>query len=157
MKNLLFILLFFILGCTEKHTQLTSLEKENLEKETSGIVRAIVDNLHKGNLEKAMEPYDTTADFIHVANGSVKGFKAFEESNRQAFEMVEKQQYSNEKFRYSLVDKDQVVMTWTAVMDLTFKNGLTMKADPFTATLIFKKKDGEWKIVYSHESSSIKS
>ena len=38
------------------------------------------------------------------------------------------------------------------VLEMTFKSGDKMKEDPDVYTWIFKKIDGQWKVIYSHES-----
>jgi ketosteroid isomerase-like protein len=51
-----------------------------------------------------------------------------------------------------VLTKDLAICTIVGKADITFKSGDKMKEDPDVYTWIFKKIDGQWKVIYSHES-----
>jgi hypothetical protein len=44
--------------------------------------------------------------------------------------------------------------TWTGKNEFELKTGDKMKIEPYVGSMLFEKKNHEWKIIYAHESSA---
>lgn len=155
MKKLcLFILSMILISCgTKTNLPLTVTDKETLKGEIKPVLTQIIENSEKGDLEKAIGPYLNSTEFIGISNGQVFDFNGLKEGNKQYFDAMKEQKFTETLLKYTFIDKETVIVTWGGSAIAELKDGQKLKIDPFTATLIFKKIEGAWRVLYSHESS----
>jgi hypothetical protein len=154
MRIILLILLSLIfLSCGLKTgSSTTETEKETIKLELQSLMNELIKNNEIGNLEKSIEPYLNSPDFFSISNGQISDYKNFILANEQYFEALKSQKYSNSTFGYTFLNNENVIITWGCTARIQMKNDLEMKLDPYTATLVFKKVDDSWRIVYGHGS-----
>jgi hypothetical protein len=155
MKNLCFFILSMVLvSCGTKTNQvLTDADKDAIIKEIRPVLNQIIENSEKGELVKALEPYLNSPEFIGISNGQVFDFKGMEEGNKQYFDAMTSQKFTEKLLKYSFIDKDNVMVTWGGSANSELKDGQKFSIDPYSASLLFKKLGATWKVIYSHESS----
>ncbi len=115
----------------------------------------IVQNSESGNIDKAIEPYSNSTDFISISNGQVSDYSRFVEGNRQYFDAIETQKFTESLMNFTIINSETVIATWGGSALTKMKNGQQVKVDPYAASLVFIKTDGTWKVIYNHESGSL--
>ena len=143
----------FLFSCGTKNTSnLTDQDKELIKSELVTIMNQIIQNSESGNLEKATEYYSNKPEFISISNGQVSDYNKFIEGNKTYFEAMEVQKFTESLMNYTFINKEIVIVTWGGSALAKLKDGQQMKVDPFAASLVFNKVDGDWRVIYNHES-----
>jgi hypothetical protein len=136
-------------------TELSASEKEVAKKEISGQINEIINGVKELNAEAALKPYSNDPDFKIVSpDASVTDFTKMMKVQTESFNSVKSMSFTtvNEDFRF--LSKDLIMCTWTGKNEFELKTGEKMKIDPYVGSMLFSKKDNEWKIIYAHESSA---
>jgi hypothetical protein len=136
-------------------TELSASEKEVAKKEISGRINEIINGVKELNAEAALKPYSNDPDFKIVSpDASVTDFTKMMKVQTESFNSVKSMSFTtvNEDFRF--LSKDLIMCTWTGKNEFELKTGEKMKIDPYVGSMLFSKKDNEWKIIYAHESSA---
>lgn len=133
----------------------SDLEKEVLINEIKPVFTQIIEGSESGNIDMAIEPYWDTQEFIAVGNGQVYDFSGFKEGNKQYFEVLENQQFTEGETKYTFLDQKTVIVTWSGSGLALLKDSQKLKIDPYAVTLVFRKMEEGWKVIYTHESNVI--
>ena len=136
-------------------TELSASEKEVAKKEISGQINEIINGVKELNAEAALKPYSNDPDFKIVSpDASVTDFTKMMKVQTESFNSVKSMSFTtvNEDFRF--LSKDLIMCTWTGKNEFELKTGEKMKIEPYVGSMLFSKKDNEWKIIYAHESSA---
>ena len=146
----------FVMSCSSQ-TDLTptDIEKDVIIKEIKPVLAQIIEGSESGNIDKAIEPYLNTQEFIAIGNGRVYDFSGFKDGNKQYFEALESQQFAEKETKYTVLDKRTVIATWSGTGLAILKDSQKLNIDPYVATLVFKKMNEGWKVIYTHESNVI--
>jgi hypothetical protein len=56
------------------------------------------------------------------------------------------------RWECNVLTKDLIISTWVGKMEYMAKSGDKMKIDPLAYTDIFKKIEGQWKVIYEQPS-----
>jgi len=110
------------------------------------------DHVEYREKEKSIEPYLNSPGFFSISNGQISDYKNFILANEQYFEGLKSQKYFDSMFGYTFLDNENVIITWGCTARIQMKNDQEIKLDPYTATLVFKKVDDSWRILYGHGS-----
>jgi len=140
---------------TTDNKTLSNQDKEVLITSTKPVLYQIIENSESGNLDKAVEPYLNSPEFIAVGNGQVLDFTGFKEGNKQYFDALDNQKFTEKDLRYTFIDNKTVIATWCGTGIANLKDGQKLNIDPYVVTLVFIKMDGVWKVIYTHESNVI--
>jgi len=154
MKKIILILLpiiFFSCG-TKNESSITENEKELIKAELQSLMNQMIQNNEIGNLEKSIEPYLDYPEFISITNGEISNYNELRNAHEEYFEVLKSQEFSESTFSYTFLNNENVIVTWGCTALVEMKNEQKMKIEPYTATLIFKKVNDLWKIVYAHGS-----
>ena len=160
MKNLFsFILISIIMltSCKEQESknELSVSEKQKIEVDLRKRVQKIVENSEIGNLEEVAEVYWDSPEFVGVTNGEIKNYEKYIEGDKEYFEILNKQKFSENDLLFTFLSKDIVIATYNGNALADLNDGTKLRLDPFTATLVFKNIDGTWKSVYTNEFMTI--
>jgi hypothetical protein len=152
-KKILILLPIIILSCgTKTESSITENEKEIIKTELQSLMNQIIQNNEIGNLEKSIEPYLDSPEFMSITNGQISDYNELRNAHEQYFEALKSQEFSESTFIYTFLNKENVIITWGCTALVQMKNEQEIKIDPYTATLIFKKVNDLWKVVYAHGS-----
>jgi hypothetical protein len=177
MKTIIFIasLLLCILGCTQKQTeQLTQQQQEQIKKEILIVCDSISVRLQR--LDKGwLDYYTDSPDWAMLnADGTRWDYQTTKKVQPDFFNSIISFKWTmiNQKFIFltkdvvicSIDSKDETILkpadktkadknlNSLYPSDESTKLGDKITYDPHAYTLIFKKVDGQWKIIYSHDS-----
>lgn len=136
-------------------TELSASEKEVAKKEISDRIKEIINGVKELNAEAALKPYSNNPDFKIVSpDGSETDFKKMVTVQTESFKSVKSMSFTTVKEDFKFLSKDLIMCTWTGKNEFELKTGEKMKIDPYVGSMLFSKKDNEWKIIYAHESSA---
>lgn len=157
MKKLILTLLpIIILSCgTKTEGSLTENKKETIKSELQSIMNQIIQNNELGNMEKAIEPYLDSPEFISISNGQISDYKKFMIENKYYFDALKSQKFSVSEMIYTYINNENVIITWRSSAFVKMKDEQEIKIDPYTVTFIFKKVNKLWKVIYAHGSGII--
>ena len=98
--------------------------------------------------------YAETRDFLAVsADGIVRNYKDFKKICKDYYESLKEQNIITTHEIIQVLDEITVLLCWSGNIDAFFKNGDMMKMQNYSITFLFKKINGEWKVIHSHESA----
>jgi hypothetical protein len=136
-------------------TELSASEKEVAKKEISGRIKEIINGVKDLNAEAALKPYSNNPDFKIISpDGSVTDFTKMMKVQTESFKSVKTMSFTTVKEDFKFLSKDLIMCTWTGINEFELKTGEKMKIEPYVGSMLFSKKDNEWKIIYAHESSA---
>jgi hypothetical protein len=136
-------------------TVISTEEKEIIKKEISERIEEIIKGANTLDVEAAIKPYSNEADFRIVnPDATVTDFQTMKTTQVEAFKTLASMNFKTIKQDFIFLTKNTVICTWTGSNDFELKSGEKMKIDPYVGTLIFRKKNNEWKIIYAQESTA---
>jgi hypothetical protein len=71
----------------------------------------------------------------------------------ESFKSLASMKFKTIKQEFTFLAKDLVMCTWTGSNEFELKTGEKMKIEPYVGSMLFSKKDNEWKIIYAHETA----
>jgi len=136
-------------------TELSSVDKEIAKKEISARIEEIIKGAKELNVEAAIKPYSIDTDFKIVnPDATVTDITTMKNAQTESFKTLASLNFTTIKQDFIFLEKDLVMCTWTGRNEFQLKNGEKMKIDPYVGSMLFRKKDNEWKIIYAHETTA---
>ncbi len=156
MKTILIVALplFFIFGYAKAQpASMSPQEQEATKKELIEAVNTIVRGLEKMDAEVLFQSYSNSPDFILFAtDGSMADYQAAKNHHVQWFKSLSLLKVTTVEDQFRFLPGNVAVCAWHAHFEMTLKTGGDPKMD-FAITLMFKKIDNHWKVVYQQTSA----
>ena len=159
-----FIASFFLISCESSgdfkagasgHTEMSSAEKEAAKREISARLDEIFKGLNDLDIPASMEPYSNEPDFKIVnLDASVMDYQTMMHTQVEGFKSLAAVNFKTTKTDFLFLEKDLVMCTWTGRTEAQSKKGKKIKVEPYVISMLFRKRNNQWKIVYSHESAA---
>ena len=155
----LFLLIFTAQGCNQAATQnknvLTDQEKESAKKEISAKIDKIIQGGKNLDIETAMQPYSNTENFLIInPDATVSDYQKMKSENAEAFKKMSSLNFTTVNKEFRFLSESQVLLTWFGKSEVELKSGEKIKYESYIGTMLFSKENGEWKIIYAHETAS---
>lgn len=151
----IFLIFLSISSCQNTTSEWTSQEKEQAKKEISLRIDDIVQGAKHLNIDEAMRSYSNFDDFILInPDGSSYNYQKMKTVNSEALKEMNSLEFSTIKKEYRFLAKNLVLCTWFGKNNIEFKSGDKLKIESYTGSLLFKKENDSWSIIYAHESNS---
>ena len=150
---LLTCVLLFGISCSEQSTELTDEQKATIISEVENQYRNAISDLSTLDMEIWSQPWSED-NFISV-NSRINYFSTFNEwrdSVTNAFSLRESQEVQLLDINTTLLSSDLVLITSIANWNILFKSGEQIKDSKTLASLLWKKEQSGWKIIFLHES-----
>jgi len=136
-------------------TEISSDEKEIIKKEISSRIEEIIIGAKELDVEAAIRPYSSDSDFIVVnPDASVSDFQTMKRVQAEGFNTLKSLNFSTVRQDFTFLAKDLVMCTWTGRNEFELKTGEKMKIEPYVGSMLFRKTDNDWRIIYAHETSA---
>ncbi len=136
--------------------ELTADEKEVIKKAISSRIDEIIQGAKELNIDKAINVYSDDVEFKIVnPDATVTDFATMKKAQSEGFKGLKSLNFSTVKQDFTFFTKDLVMCTWTGKNEFELTSGEKMKIDPYVGSMLFKNKDGVWKIVYAHETTAL--
>jgi hypothetical protein len=121
-------------------------------------VRLFADNLTQfsetAQLDSFLGCYADTPDFIAVGgDGIVRNYQDFKKICKDYYDLLKEQKLTTIREIFHILDNSTVLLCWSGNIDAFFKNGDFWKMQNYSVTSLYKKMNGQWKVIHSHESS----
>lgn len=136
-------------------TEISSDEKKIIRKEISSRIEEIIKGAKELDVEAAIRPYSSDSDFIVVnPDASVSDFQTMKRVQAEGFKTLKSLNFTTVKQDFTFLAKDLVMCTWTGRNEFELKTGEKMKIEPYVGSMLFRKTDNDWRIIYAHETSA---
>jgi hypothetical protein len=135
--------------------ELTADEKEVIKKAISNRIDEVIQGTKELNVDKAASVYADVAEFKIVnPDATVSDFATMKKGQAEGFKGLNSLNFKTIKQDFTFLSKDLIMCTWTGKNEFELKSGEKMKIEPYVGSLLFKNKDGVWKIIYVHETTA---
>lgn len=143
-----------LLSCSNQQTnKMTKAEADSIANDIKDIYSRLTEYSEKAQLDSFLHCYDNSSLFVHVSSdGSMRNYEEFKNICSEYYTTLLQQKISTITEKINVVDTDLAVFAWKGNIIAGFKNGDTMKLNNYSISSVFKKIDGQWKIIHSHES-----
>lgn len=150
---IIILALFLFVGCTkQKPIPMTQQEQENTKKEIKDAVNLITQGLEKLNAENAFQTYLNTSDFIlFTVYGTMADYQEAKNEHVAWFKTLASIKVTTLKEEFRFLPDNIVIYPWLCKFEITLKTGEQLAVN-FGVTMIFRKIDNQWKVVYQQTS-----
>ena len=156
MKPIIFIatLLLFILGCTsQQNEQLTLQQKDQIKNEVKAVMDSSIANANRQDMNGFLEYY--SPELTCVYDSSIFDYETYKKIWLGFPTYMTSWKWIPVRFECIVLTKDFVVSTWIGKCEFYGKSGEKTTVNPRDYTNVFKRANGQWKIIYEHSSSGV--
>ena len=140
--------------CTNPGRPLSDAEKDKIKGEVKAVGDSIISRIERMDV-RWVDYYADSPDWGMVnADGSRWDFKFLKNFQPEFFNSIISWKWTSSHQDFKCISKDIVIYAWDGKDVTVMKTGDKITCDPHAYTLIFKKIDGQWKVIYSHDSGS---
>lgn len=150
-------LLLFILGCAPRQSdQLNQQQKDQIKNEAKAVIDSITAKVERFDGIGALQYFWDSPEFVmYNPDGSRSDFQAIKKSFTDELVNVAAVKSTTVREEFPVVAKDFVIYSWVGKEEDSMKSGLKITEDPDALTWVFKKVDGQWKVICLHNSATI--
>lgn len=108
----------------------------------------------KAELDSFLSYYNDSPYFLSIsADGKMSNFNEFKRLCTDYYSGLKEQSIVTLQENIQVLDESTVILAWTGNITANFKNGDIIKMNNYSITSVFKKIEGNWKVVHDHESA----
>jgi len=108
----------------------------------------------KAELDSFVSCYDSSETFLQFSSdGKMRNYEEFKKICTEYYNTLKQQKISTIIEKFNVIENNLVILSWTGNIIAEFKNGDIMKMNNYSITSVFRKINGKWKIIHSHESA----
>jgi ketosteroid isomerase-like protein len=155
MKKTIYLILTFIailiIACNnQKEKVLTTEEKSIVENEISVATDDLFKAFESLDANQTYSYFLQNEDFAAASMGKlITDHRALLDTMKLHLGSFQKERISITNQKIYVINLDAAVISLASMAEITLKNGAEMKA-PFALTILWVKKDGEWKVAHYH-------
>jgi hypothetical protein len=133
---------------------MTEAETHNIEKNVKAVFDKMFDYSEGAKSDLFLSCYDTSSDFLHISSdGTMRNYEEYKKICAEYYNSINGQKIVTIREKIHVIDTGLVLLDWTGNIVAHFKNGDTMIMNNYSISSVFKKIDGKWIIIHSHESA----
>ena len=154
MKQLIFFtaLAFLIAGCNAPKCSLTPEQIQAIKVEAQQATATYIDAIEKNEINAIIGSFHNSDETRLVFDSESHNYAAFVELANKMLTNVDHQVMDTKEEVFTVVAEDCFIHFWTGFNGMYFKDGSNMEMENFFMTYVYKKMDGQWKIIHAHES-----
>lgn len=150
-STMIVVLLLSIFGCNNRQTQqLTDKQKEQIKNEVKTALDSIITKTNRPDMDGFLQCY--SSDLVCVIDTSIGDFQSYKKGWLSFPSILDAWKWTTYWINCTVLTKDLVVTTWNGKMELYLKSGKKITDDPREFTNVFKRVNGQWKVIYEHAS-----
>src|ERR1700722_19237777 len=131
-----------------------SFDKNRILNEVRLFARNLTHYSETAQLDLFIACYADIPEFLAVSgDGVIRNHDELKKICKDYYGNLKVQKLTTVSEYYHVLDDNTVLLCWSGNIDAFFKNGDTWKMKNYSVTYIFKKIEGSWRIIHSHESS----
>jgi SnoaL-like domain len=129
-------------------------ESDHIIKEVKKVFDKITKYSEEAQLDSFLSCYDNSPTFLHFSgDGKMRNYEELKKICGEYYTSLKQQKLSTITEKFNVIDTKLVIVGWTGNILAQFKNGDTTIMNNYAVTNVFKKIDGKWRVIHSHESS----
>ncbi len=155
MKKTIYLILAFVailvIACNnQKDNALTTEQKSVVENEISTATANLFKAFESLDPNKTYSFFLQNEDFAAATQGTLMtDYRAVLDTMKLHMGSFQKEQILVKNQKIYVINKDAAVISVATIVDLALKSGAEMKI-PFAFTILWVRKDGDWKVVHYH-------
>jgi hypothetical protein len=150
-KFFITILMLFILGCTQKQSDLlTQQQIEQIKSEVKVSSEPLMSGWAELDADKALQCYST--EMVACADSLLIDYKAYAKVWEDFTHSASTIKITPIKVDYLVLTKDFVLGTWVGKVEMLMKSGVKITYNPIRYSDVYKKVDNQWKIIFEQSS-----
>jgi ketosteroid isomerase-like protein len=158
MKNYFLNLVVLILICfsactTPQDTALTEEDKTEIKQQITTMVDSVASSANELRTDYFKKVYWNDDRFVGIDLTGPKSYDAYMKETDAMYAGMKNIEFNEENLRIIVFDKNSAIALFEGYAKGESKEGVKMNLNNFTASMFFRKVDGEWKIAYTHESA----
>jgi hypothetical protein len=128
--------------------------KEEIEKELREAIHTLIRGCETLDMEMAFQIFSDSPDFLMMGtNGSLCSYQTYLQDNINYLMDCSSFKLTTFKEEIRILSSEMAIFSWAYGVEATLKTGERDIVENAGASFVFKKVDGDWKVVYYHESS----
>ncbi len=145
--------LAFLAACQPAATELTEEQKAEIAAEVEAIHAASWDAWRAVDLDRALSYWHSSSEVWWAEQGQIThGYAETESHFREATGGVSRFNITISDSRTLVLAADAVALLQEGIFSVTDSAGMTSPEQPFVMSATWVRRDGEWKVLYGHES-----
>jgi ketosteroid isomerase-like protein len=149
--NLIAVVLLFLFGCTQKQNSLlTQQETDQIKSEVKAAAEPLMTGWAALDGSTALKSF--SPEMVSCFDSLLMDYQSYERSWTAYTEGLASIKITPIKEDYIILTKDFVIDTWVGKVEELMKSGEKVTYNPMRYTNVFKKADGQWKIVFAQSS-----
>ena len=133
---------------------LSSSEMEQIKKELQEVIDMLIMGCEALDMEVAFGMFANSPDFLMMGtDGSLCDYQTYLNNNVDYLMACSDFKLTTFKEEIRILSRDMAIFAWSYGAEAALKTGEKDIVENAGATFVFRKVDGEWKVVYYHESS----
>ena len=152
MKVLIPLLITTILfSCSQKSgTVLSDEQKKQVQNEIQSVIAEIHEATAKVDTTKLYGVFSfADNEFTYMeTSGAFYDKTAYKNMVRQFYAPLKSEIIEKGAEKYTFLSEDNVLWSYSGALVATYKNGQEVKYEPFGMSMLFRKVDSKWKVVF---------
>lgn len=155
MKTTMLYLVLFItcLSCGTKSDSISDSEKDKIKDEVKTVVNAIFKAAEEANVDLATKSWLDSPDFYYTSNGQIFTYADLS-LLKEFFTLIQNQTITIVDEKIAIVDVSTVIYIANTDCVVNFKDGHSILQSPWITQFLFKKIDGDWRVINCSEGGA---
>jgi hypothetical protein len=150
---LILVSIFLLCAARSNQNDITTAQKNSIEKEISKVHEEMKKAGEKLDADTLFKYVLDTNDVI-IETGEIRATrKEAYESTKQGFQRIKSLSYTYSHNNINVLSPAVALFTGSGTTTATFEDGLNITIK-FAETIIFVLRDGQWKVLHAHRSST---
>ena len=134
--------------------KLSGSEKNKIQKEVKKAFNTIIEGWESLDMDLAFKAFHNSPDFYMIGiDCSICDYQTYINNNINYFKECSSFKLTTFEEKIKFLDKDMAIYSWIYKAEATLKTGDRDIIEKACATLLFKKINKEWKVIYYHEAA----
>jgi len=144
-----------LLSCNQKSPDiLNDVQKKKIQEEIQPVIEQLYDAAAHVDTVKLFNIFSFGDDFTYLEiTGKFYDQVAYKHMVGQFWGQITSEMIAKGTEKYTYFNANNVLWSYSGSVIVKFKNGQQAKYDPFGMSLLFKKTNDQWKIVFVQEST----
>ena len=156
MRQAILFIAVILCSCTQKQENKLSKEQtEKIKQDVQAVITQIRDaaaNVDTTKLYDAFALDDKNFTYMEIT-GAYYDVNAYKQMVRDFYGPLKTEIIGKGEERFSYVSEDNVLWHYSGVLTAVSKNGQQSKYEPFGMSMLFKKYNDKWKVIFIQEST----
>jgi hypothetical protein len=130
-------------------------EKEQIHKEIKRAIDMLITGCENLDMDLAFNVFHNSPDFLMMGtDGSFCDYQMYLKNNIDYLMTCSRFKLTTYREETRILNREMAIYSWAYRAEATLKTGEQDIVENAGASFVFQKINGEWKVVYYHESSS---